>query len=61
MKMSQTSIFIDGIQTLGVHNNVVRLQLMQLKPDGKPQPEMQLLIPVGIIKQVIEALNKAVK
>ncbi|NEX23235.1 hypothetical protein G3480_23545 [Thiorhodococcus mannitoliphagus] len=56
-----TSVFIDGIQTLGVHNQVVRLQLMQLKPDGKPEPELQLLIPVSIVKQIVDALNKSVK
>lgn len=57
----QTSVFVDGIQTLGVHNNVVRLQLMQLQADGKPRPELQLMIPVSILKQVVEALQKAVR
>jgi len=55
------SVFVDGIQTLGVHNNVVRLQLMQLQADGKPRPEMQLMIPVVILRQVVDALQKVVR
>lgn len=59
--MNPSSVFVDGIQSLGVHNNVVRLQLIQLKPDGKPHPELHLLIPVGVVKQVVDALNKAAR
>lgn len=37
MTNTQT-ILVDGVQSMSVHNSVVRLELVQLQPDGKAAP-----------------------
>ena len=56
--MKTETVFIDGIESLGVHNNVARLQLIQLQPDGSSETELKLLIPVAIVQQIVDALNQ---
>ncbi|OGR06880.1 MAG: hypothetical protein A2511_17525 [Deltaproteobacteria bacterium RIFOXYD12_FULL_50_9] len=56
---NQTSFLVDGISSIAIHNGVVRVQFMRLGMDGKPQPTVELHIPVTSIKSVMEALGKA--
>jgi hypothetical protein len=53
------AILADGVSGLAVHNGIARVQLMRLGNDGKPQPVVELQLPVGVVKSVIEALRKA--
>lgn len=59
--MENQSVFVDGIKTLGVHNNVVRIEFFQLQPDGKPNVELLLAIPTSVVPSLIDALNKTIK
>ncbi len=59
--METQSVFIDGIKTLGVHNNAVRIELFQLQPDGRPNTEIMMVIPTNVVPSLVDALNKAVK
>jgi len=52
------SILADGVNALAVHNGIARVQLMRLGVDGKPQPAVELQLPVGVVKSIIEALRK---
>ncbi len=59
--MENKTAFVDGIKTLGLHNNVVRIEFFHLQADGRPESELLLAIPVSVIPSVIDALNKAIK
>ena len=52
------SILADGVNALAVHNGIARVQLMRLGIDGKPQPVVELGLPLSGIKSIIEALRK---
>jgi hypothetical protein len=54
----QNSFLVDGIHTIAIHNGVVRIQFMRLGMDGKPIPIVELQVPAGSMKFVIEALKK---
>jgi len=53
------SVLIDGVQAMGVHKDVARLLLVQIQPDGKSRPQLQLQVPKKVLKAVIDALQKA--
>lgn len=57
----EQSVFVDAVKTLGIHNNVVRIELLQIQPDGKGRTELNLLIPITVAKQISEALQKVSK
>jgi len=59
--MTESSILVDGVQAMGVHNDVVRLQLTQIQADGKQRPELELQIPIKVVRTLIEALNKSIR
>lgn len=50
--------FVDGIKTIAIHNDVARIQFMQLDYQGNPQEEICLLVPMGQVKSMAEALQK---
>ena len=52
------TILADGVNALAVHNGIVRVQFMRLGIDGKPQPVVELQLPVSAIKSINEALRK---
>ena len=52
------TIFCDAVQTLGVHNGVVRITLIRLSPDGKPTPAVELLLPSSALPTLIRALQQ---
>lgn len=47
---------VDGIRTIAIHNDVVRIQFMSLDFDGKPVDTVRLLVPMKQIGQIAEAL-----
>jgi hypothetical protein len=51
-------VFCDAVQTLGVHNGVVRVSMIRLGPDGKPVPAIELMLPVAQLQTLIRALQQ---
>lgn len=39
------SVLLDGVQAMGVHNDVAYLLLVQIQPDSKSRPQLQLQVP----------------
>ena len=58
MKACQ-SFLVDGINSIAIHNGVIRLQFMCLSMDGEPLPAVQLNIPINSINMILDALNKS--
>lgn len=57
--MPQTKeFFVDGIKTIAIHNDVARIQFMQLDYQGNPLEGLCLLVPMGQVKSIAEALQK---
>jgi hypothetical protein len=52
------TFLVDGISAIAIHNGVVRIQFMCLGMDGKPMPIVELQVPAGSMKFVVEALKK---
>ncbi len=52
------SFLVDGIKSSAIHNDVARIQFMQLDMNGKPDENVCLLIPVKQAGQVVEALKQ---
>jgi hypothetical protein len=55
------SYLVDGVSAIAVHNGVARLQFMRLNVEGKPEAVVELEVPVGQVKSIVEAFMKAVK
>ncbi len=51
-------IFCDAVQSLGVHNGVVRVSLIRLGSDGRPIPTVELLLPTSQLVTLIKALQQ---
>ena len=51
-------VVVDGIQTVGVHNGIARVQFMRLGADGKPAPAVELLSPVIQVSAISQGLAK---
>ena len=50
-------VLCDAIQSLAVHNGVARLTLTRLAADGRAAPALELLLPLPVISQIVEALK----
>ena len=50
-------IVCDAVQTLAVHNGVVRLTFARLNAEGRAIPALELLAPASVIGQIIKALQ----
>jgi hypothetical protein len=50
--------FVDGISSIGSHNNVHRIVCYQLTPKGAPEPSVELLIPASSLAGIVNALAK---
>ena len=48
--------FVDGVQSVAVHNSVVRVEFTRLDSTGTPHEEIELMIPVKQITSLIDAL-----
>jgi hypothetical protein len=60
MNPTQT-LLVDGVQAMSVQNGVVRLELVQLQPEGKAAAVLQLQVPQPVVRKLIEALQNAVR
>ena len=58
MEVPGDVVFVDGIQSMGVHNGVVRIRFIRLGTDGNPAASVELLVPLVQVKSIIEGLNK---
>jgi hypothetical protein len=52
------SFVVDGIRTIAIHNDVVRVQFMLLDNDGEPVDTVRLLIPRGQIQAITQAFRQ---
>ena len=50
-------ILCDAVESLAVHNGVVRLRLSRLTADGASTPALELLAPTLVVAQIIAALQ----
>jgi hypothetical protein len=50
-------IVCDAVESLAVHNGVVRLRLSRLTAEGASAPALELLAPVVVVAQIIAALQ----
>jgi len=51
-------IFCDAVQSLGVHNGIVRISLIRLNTDGRPLPALELMLPIAQLSNLIKALQQ---
>lgn len=58
---SVKSYLVDGVSAVAIHNGVARIQFMRLGVDGKPEPSVELAVPVVQVKSLIDAFVKASK
>ena len=52
---------IDGVSTISSHNGIIRIVAYQLDNTGKQVPSVELLVPPGAVKSLLEALEKLTK
>lgn len=52
------SFLVDGIKSIAIHNDVARIQFMQLDYSGKPVENVCILVPVKQASQIAEALKQ---
>ena len=51
-----TQILVDAINSISIHNGLLRIECTAVGPDGKPQPSGTLVIPGAGAGQVLQAL-----
>ncbi|NDY93393.1 hypothetical protein [Ideonella livida] len=51
------TFMVDGIRTIAIHNDVVRVQFHELDQDGKPADVVKLMIPMRQLQQIADALK----
>ena len=59
--MDSRVVFVDAVQSIGVHNGVVRILMNRLNSEGKAVAELELLLPVTVTKSIISGLQKVTK
>jgi len=52
---------VDGVSALAIHNGVARIQFMRLNVEGRPEPTVDLAVPVAQLRSILEAFQKAAK
>ncbi|BBL76624.1 hypothetical protein [Methylomagnum ishizawai] len=58
MSNSNPAFLVDGITTIAIHNDVARIQFMQLDQQGKPLDTVRLLVPTGQAQQIHLAIGQ---
>jgi hypothetical protein len=56
--MDQNMFIVDGIETIGLHNNLYRIAFFALGANGKPQQKVELVLAAGPMKEVVKALQR---
>ncbi len=54
-----TTVLVDAIQSVGIHNGIVRLVCVRLDAKGTPTPALELCIPMNQVHVFADALQKA--
>jgi hypothetical protein len=55
---AQLTLLVDGVSSIAIHNGVARVQFMRLGLDGQQINSHEVLIPMGAVPSIIEALQK---
>jgi hypothetical protein len=58
MAHSDMSVLVDGIMSIGTHNNVHRIVCYRLTAENKPEPAIELIIPAASLPGFIGALSR---
>ncbi|MGD0866303.1 MAG: hypothetical protein ABSA49_12180 [Rhizomicrobium sp.] len=58
MAEPEISAFVDGIVSIGTHNNVHRIVCYRLTSENQPEPTLELIIPTASIAGFIAALTR---
>jgi hypothetical protein len=58
MAQSDVSVLIDGIMSIGTHNNVHRIVCYRLMAENKPEPAIELIVPVASLPGIIAAISR---
>jgi hypothetical protein len=58
MAHSDLSVLVDGIMSIGTHNNVHRIVCYRLTAENKPEPAIELIIPAASLSGFIGALSR---
>jgi hypothetical protein len=56
--MTPATFVVDGIETIGLHNNLYRIAFFTLGAQGKPQTSVELVLGAGPLKEVIKAVQR---
>ena len=59
--LQPSTFLVDGVSAIAVHNGVARIQFMRLNVEGKPEPSLELAVPVPQVRSIMEAFQKAAK
>ena len=54
----ELSVLVDGIKSIGTHNNVHRIECYRLTAENKPEPAVELIIPAASLSGFIAALAR---
>lgn len=57
-RLNVAQVFVDGVSSVATHNGVHRITFFRLAADGKPHPEVELIIPASATNPIIDALGK---
>lgn len=55
---SNPAFLVDGIKSIAIHNDVARIQFMQLGLDGRPEDNVCILLPMKQAPQVADTLRQ---
>lgn len=58
MAHSDSSVLVDGIMSIGTHNNVHRIVCYRLTAENKPEPAIELIVPAASLPGFIAALTR---
>ncbi|MGD0143420.1 MAG: hypothetical protein ABSC92_09695 [Rhizomicrobium sp.] len=53
-----TTAFVDGIISIGTHNNVHRVVFYRLGAGDKPEPALELIFPTSSLAGLVAALSQ---
>jgi hypothetical protein len=56
-----TTVLIDGIKAISVHNNIVRIECVSAGPNGEERPAGTLLIPGNQAAVILRALTQGLQ
>jgi hypothetical protein len=56
--MTPATFVVDGIETIGLHNNLYRIAFFTLSANGKPEKSVELVLGAGPLKEVAKAIQR---